>query len=240
MKHIAIYKRVSTRDQNLESQSIEIDRYIQAMYPYDQTREYADAFTGRQMKRPGMDELLCDVRAGKVERIIVLRLDRLGRTAKGLHDLFSELEERGVDLVSIRDSFDLRTPTGKLQAAILAAVGQYETEVRAERQAAGIEAAKARTIEARRLHQEEYWPIPAIARQLRLTEKSVERILRGNSAVYWGGKGTGRRRKPAPRAEIERLQRSGLTQNEIAKVLGISRSSICRRLSEMRIAKLPA
>ncbi len=84
-----------------------------------------------------MDKLMDDLRSGKVERIVVWRLDRLGRTTKGLCQLFDELSERKVDLVSLKDGFSLASPAGRLHARILASVAEYETEVRAERVAAG-------------------------------------------------------------------------------------------------------
>jgi len=98
---------------------------------------YRDKFTGKSMDRPGMEKLLADLRAGKVERIVVWRLDRLGRTTRGLCQLFDELGERTVDLVSLKDGFSLASPAGRLHARILASVAEYETEVRAERVAAG-------------------------------------------------------------------------------------------------------
>ena len=84
-----------------------------------------------------MERLLADLRAGKVDRIVVWRLDRLGRTTRGLCQLFDELTERKVDLVSLRDGFSLSSPAGRLHARILASVAEYETEVRAERIEAG-------------------------------------------------------------------------------------------------------
>ena len=89
-----------------------------------------------------MDTLMDDFRAGKVERIVVWRLDRLGRTTKGLCQLFDELAERRVDLVSLKDGFSLASPAGRLQARILASVAEFEGEVRAERVAAGQQAAR--------------------------------------------------------------------------------------------------
>ena len=77
------------------------------------------------------------LRAGKLERIVVWRLDRLGRTTRGLCQLFDELRERKVDLVSLKDGFSLDSPAGRLHARILACVAEYETELRAERVAAG-------------------------------------------------------------------------------------------------------
>ena len=95
------------------------------------------------MDRPNMARLLADVDAGKIGRIVVWRLDRLGRTAAGLTKLFADLQERKVGLLSLRDSLDLETPAGRLMANVLASVAAYETEVRRERQQVGIEAAKA-------------------------------------------------------------------------------------------------
>lgn len=89
------------------------------------------------MDRPGMDKLVAELRADNIERIVVWRLDRLGRTTRGLCQLFDELGERKVDLVSLKDGFSLSSPAGRLHARILASVAEYETEIRAERVAAG-------------------------------------------------------------------------------------------------------
>ncbi len=131
---------MSSRDQSHASQLPDLERWVA-------TREgsvewYRDTFTGRTMTRPGMDRLMADIRAGKVGTLVVWRLDRLGRTAKGLTSLFEELREMGVGLVSLKDGLDLSTPAGRLMAHVLASVAAYETEVRAERVAAGQAAAK--------------------------------------------------------------------------------------------------
>lgn len=97
--------------------------------------------------RPGMTKLLADIRTGRIKSVVVWRLDRLGRTAKGLTALFDELVMLKVNFVSLKDGIDLGTPAGRLIANVLASVASYETEVRAERIAAG-KAAKAAKIEA--------------------------------------------------------------------------------------------
>jgi DNA invertase Pin-like site-specific DNA recombinase len=131
----AIYCRVSSRDQSHASQTPDLERWAEA---HDgPVKWFKDKITGRTMIRPGMDQLMEQLQSGKLERIVVWRLDRLGRTAKGLCHLFDELTERKVDLVSIKDGFSLASPAGRLHARILASVAEYETEVRAERVAAG-------------------------------------------------------------------------------------------------------
>ena len=134
-KFTAIYLRVSSKQQDHASQMPDLERWVAA---HDgQVVWYRDKFTGKTMDRPGMERLLTDLRAGKVERIVVWRLDRLGRTTRGLCQMFDELTERKVDLVSMKDGFSLASPAGRLHARILASVAEYETEVRAERVAAG-------------------------------------------------------------------------------------------------------
>ena len=131
----AIYCRVSSRDQSHASQLPDLERWADA---HDRpVKWFKDKFTGRTMFRPGMDQLMEQLRSGRLERIVVWRLDRLGRTTKGLCQLFDELTERKVDLVSLKDGFSLASPAGRLHARILASVAEYETEVRAERVAAG-------------------------------------------------------------------------------------------------------
>jgi DNA invertase Pin-like site-specific DNA recombinase len=134
-KHSAIYVRVSSKQQDHASQMPDLERWVAAHG--GAVNWYRDKFTGKTLDRPGMEKLLGDLRAGKVERIVVWRLDRLGRTTRGLCQLFDELGERKVDLVSLKDGFSLASPAGRLHARILASVAEYETEVRAERVAAG-------------------------------------------------------------------------------------------------------
>jgi DNA invertase Pin-like site-specific DNA recombinase len=141
-KIVAIYLRVSSRSQDTQSQEPDLRRWAQAQDKDQPVRWYRDKFTGKTMDRPGFNRLAADVHAGKVARVVVWRLDRLGRTAKGLTALFEDLLARGVDLVSLKDGLDLETPAGRLMANVLASVAAYETEVRAERIMAGQAAAR--------------------------------------------------------------------------------------------------
>jgi DNA invertase Pin-like site-specific DNA recombinase len=141
-KHTAIYLRVSSRSQDTQSQEPDLKRWAQSQGKDQPVRWYRDKFTGKTMDRPGFNRLVADVEAGKVARVVVWRLDRLGRTAKGLTSLFEDLLARGVDLVSLKEGLDLATPAGRLMAKVLAGVAAYETEVRAERIMAGQAAAR--------------------------------------------------------------------------------------------------
>jgi DNA invertase Pin-like site-specific DNA recombinase len=138
---IGIYLRVSKgRGQDTASQEPDLNRW--AAGQAEPVAWYRDKWTGKTMDRPGMTKLLADVASGQLRTIVVWRLDRLGRTAKGLVTLFEDLQARKVNLVSLKDGLDLSTPAGRLMANVLASVAAYETEVRAERIHAGLEVAR--------------------------------------------------------------------------------------------------
>ena len=143
MKHIAIYVRVSKRNgQDVRSQLPDLERWAAAQ---DRpVRWYKDKFTGKTMDRPGWNRLQAAIDAAEVSAVVVWRLDRLGRTAKGLTALFHDLREKKINLISLKDGLDLATAAGRLMANVLASVAQFETEVRAERILAGQAAARAK------------------------------------------------------------------------------------------------
>jgi len=142
MRSIALYLRVSkTRGQDTRSQKPDLERWAAAQDA--PVKWYTDRFTGKTMDRPGWKDLEADIAAGRVSAVVCWRIDRLGRTARGLTALFDELQKRKVNLVSLKDGLDLSTPAGRLMANVLASVSQFETEVRAERILAGQAAARA-------------------------------------------------------------------------------------------------
>jgi len=140
-QHIAIYVRVSSKAQDQRSQISDLEKW--ASTQDGEIVWYRDKFTGKTMDRPSWNKLVMAMESGKVSKVVVWRLDRLGRTAKGLTALFDDLTTRKIGLFSLRDSLDLSTPAGRLMANVLASVAAYETEVRAERVLAGQAAARA-------------------------------------------------------------------------------------------------
>ena len=141
-KHAAIYVRVSTNPQDVKSQEPDLQRWADAQE--QPVVWYRDTATGKTMDRPGWAKLEAAIRKGQVSAVVCWRLDRLGRTAKGLTALFDELCRRKVNLVSMKEGLDLATPAGRLMANVLASTAQYETEVRAERVMAGQAVARAK------------------------------------------------------------------------------------------------
>lgn len=190
---VGLYMRVSSA-KGQETRSQEPDLQTWAKAQPDEVVWYRDRFTGTTMERPGLDRLLSDARSGKLTKVCVWRLDRLGRTAKGLLTLLEELQVLGVGFVSLREGFDLATPAGRLMAGVLASVAAYETEVRKERQLAGIAKAK---IEGKR------WGGRKAGTRVRLTEEKevVIRQLHGEGkSVAFISRTVGLTRKTVYRA----------------------------------------
>jgi DNA invertase Pin-like site-specific DNA recombinase len=166
MSHVAIYLRVSSKRQKTESQKPDLEKWVASQTT--EAKWYSDKFTGKTMDRPGWKQLEADIAAGKVSTVVVWRLDRLGRTAKGLTALFDDLLKRKINLVSLKDGLDLSTPAGRLMANVLASVAQFETEVRQERVLAGQEVARAKGVK---------WGGSEAGRRLKVSEDK-EAIIR--------------------------------------------------------------
>ena len=98
------YARVSTRDQNLELQ-------LDALNKAGCERIFTDKLSGAQVERPGLNEALSHLR--EADTLVVWKLDRLGRSVKGLVDLVNELEAQKVHFQSITDGVDTKTPAGR-------------------------------------------------------------------------------------------------------------------------------
>ncbi|MFB0553714.1 MAG: recombinase family protein [Phycisphaerae bacterium] len=143
-KITAVYVRVSSRVQSTRSQMPDLKKYV-AAYTDKNTKIhwFVDKMSGKSMDRPEWNKLAKKIMDNRVERLIVWRLDRLGRTAAGLTKLFDELNKRKVKFISVKDGIDLSTSAGRLIANVLASVAAYEIEVGSERIRAGQKAAKA-------------------------------------------------------------------------------------------------
>ena len=132
-----IYVRVSSNQQDMRSQEADLRAYANGK----EVLWFRDKATGTDFNREGWKKLEEAISSGKVTELVVWRLDRLGRTAGETISLLDRLESLGVKFVSIKDNFDPSTVTGRLMRNILASFSAYETEVRKERQYAGIRAA---------------------------------------------------------------------------------------------------
>lgn len=142
-KRTVVYVRVSGNSQDLASQLPDLKKWVAVHGGGDEIVWLDDHFTGKLWTRPGWTKVWEAIEAGGVRRLVVWRIDRLGRTTLELVKLYRDLEERGVTLVSIKENIDRTSAAGKLFADMLAAFAAFETEVRRERVVAGIAAARA-------------------------------------------------------------------------------------------------
>ncbi len=154
--------------------------------------EYLDeGVSGAQDSRPGLDGLLKDAQAGKLDLVVVWRLDRLGRSLKHLLKLLDELTSYGVGFTSLRDpGIDTTTASGRLLLQLLGAFAEFERNLIRERVVAGVRRAQANGVHCGR--------------------PKVELDLRPARA----------------------LLNEGRAVREVASILGVSRSTLRRRLEE--------
>ena len=127
------YARVSTSDQRLELQT-------EALTDAGCEKIFTDTESGAKADRKGLNAALEFARPG--DSLVVWKLDRLGRTMKGLIDLASQLESNKVELVSLTDGIDTKTSAGRFFFHVMAAMATMERELILERTRAGLEAAK--------------------------------------------------------------------------------------------------
>jgi DNA invertase Pin-like site-specific DNA recombinase len=131
------YVRVSTRRQTVDQQ---VDALIAADVAIENI--YGDVISGAKWDRDGLSVLRDRLRPG--DTLVVVALDRLGRSLSEMVKLLDWIVENEITLVSLREGIDLSTPTGRMLAGIFGALGEYERALIIERAEAAREAARAR------------------------------------------------------------------------------------------------
>ena len=127
------YVRVSTVEQNE-------DRQYEALERYDIEKYFQDKSSGKDTNRVQFQEMMNYAREG--DTIYVEDFSRLARSTEDLLRIVRELEEKHIGLVSMKESIDTGTSTGKLLLTVLAAIAEFERTNMLERQREGIEIAK--------------------------------------------------------------------------------------------------
>lgn len=127
------YARVSTPEQDLKPQ-------LAALSEAGCERVFSDKASGAKADRAGLADALSHARKGDI--LVVWKLDRLGRTMKGLIDLSVDLAQRGIGLRSITDGIDTAGTAGKLVFHIMAAMAEMERDLVRERTTAALMIAK--------------------------------------------------------------------------------------------------
>lgn len=145
-KQTAIYLRVSTLDQEngLKSQRRALKDYCSnhKMKPV----WYIDRLSGKDTNRPAFKKLQRDIFNGKVNTVVVWKLDRLSRSLKDGINILCDWLDKQVRIISITQQLDFSGATGQLIAGVLLAVAQMERENLRENTKRGLAAAKARGV----------------------------------------------------------------------------------------------
>ena len=139
----AIYTRVST-DQGLEQDFNSLDAQYDASQAYIRSQAHAGwtllrakyddgGFSGGNTDRPALQRLLEDVRAGKIDVIVVYKVDRLTRSLADFAKLVELFDEHNVSFVSVTQQFNTTTSMGRLTLNVLLSFAQFEREVTSER-----------------------------------------------------------------------------------------------------------
>jgi len=198
----AVYVRVSTDHQRTDSQEQELKRYCRQR-GWTNPTFFTDRISGAKTSRPELDKLMHRIRGGEVERLVVYKLDRLGRSLTHLALILDELNRLQVPLIVTSQGIDTSdaNPAGRLQLGVLMAVAEFERGMIRERVQAGLRAARARgtrlgrpgTLQSLRSQVQGLTRlglgIRAIARKLQIPVGSAFKLVKGLRAGGQGSQG---------------------------------------------------
>lgn len=131
------YARVSTTDQKL-------DRQIDSLSEHGvhKANIYQEKITGTKRNRPELDRLMENIQAG--DTVIISELTRLGRSTRDLINISEQFQDKGVELISLKENIDTTTATGKAMFGMLSVMAQFERDIISERTKEGLKSARAR------------------------------------------------------------------------------------------------
>ena len=144
VRKIAIYTRVSTLDQTIDNQLIELRDHCSKM-GWEVTQEYADkgmSGTLSRQKRPALNSLIKDAYWKKFDSVVCWDISRLGRSMKELIKFLSDMKDRDIGICSVRQGFDTSTSMGEIMFQFVGILSSWEREMIRERTLAGLERAR--------------------------------------------------------------------------------------------------
>ena len=189
MKKAALYCRVSTGDQHLETQLLDL-RELAKQRGLEVVREYSDVISGAKSKRPGLDSLMSDARRHRFDVLLVAAFDRIARNVRHFLEVLDELHHLGVEFISLRENIDTSGPLGRAMVVIVGAIAELERSLIVERVRAGMRRAK---LEGRRIgrtplqvdraallrDRQRGLSLNQLARAYKISKASVCRVLNG-------------------------------------------------------------
>ena len=142
MKRAAIYVRVSTADQRVESQLYDL-RELAAQRGLEIVTEYADrGISGTKARRPGLDLMMADARRKKFSVVLVAAFDRIARSTRNFLQIIDELDSMGIEFISRREGVATGDAMGRLFVTIISAIAELERSLVVERVKSGMRRAR--------------------------------------------------------------------------------------------------
>lgn len=138
----AIYCRVSTLDQNPQTQLLDLQQ-LAAQRTFEIVKVYTDhGVSGTRTRRPALDEMLADARRGRFEVLLIWSCDRIARSTRHLLEVLDELSRLQIQFVSFREALDTSGALGRAVTVIIGAIAELERSLIIERVRAGMRRAK--------------------------------------------------------------------------------------------------
>ncbi len=198
---VAVYYRVSTDRQDLDSQINTVQGWLEALpeerRPQSTTVYQDEGISGKTLNRPGFQALLIDARTGKLDTIICYRLDRFSRHATTAIRLLLDLDEAGVAFISVTQpvlNLGHENPFRRTMLAAFAEIAEIERETIVARVRAGLDAARKRGVKLgapiktnldlknrATILKEEGKTFKEIAQQLKLSVGTIHRMIHEDS-----------------------------------------------------------
>jgi len=196
VKRAALYMRVSSVDQHLETQLHDL-RQMASQRGYEIVQEYTDRISGVKAKRPGLDQMMADARRGRFDVVLVWASDRIARSVKHFLEVLDEFNRLNIEYVSFREQIDTGGPLGRAIVVIIGAVAELERNLIIERVRAGMRRAKleGRSIgrpalvldrEAILRDRHQGQSLGQIARSHRISRATVHKIVHSETASEQG------------------------------------------------------
>jgi DNA invertase Pin-like site-specific DNA recombinase len=141
MKRAVLYTRVSTCDQNPETQALDLRRLAEQR-GFEIVHEYSDRISGAKAKRPELDQMMAAAHRREFDVVLVWAADRLARSVRHFLEVLDTLNHQGIEFVSFRENLDTGGPLGRAVIVIVSAVAELERNLIIERVRAGLRRAR--------------------------------------------------------------------------------------------------
>jgi len=145
---IATYTRISTDEAHqpysLEAQAVKLKAYAESQEGWRIVRRFTDQASGASLERPGLQRALREAEAKRFDLLLVYRVDRLGRSVRGLAQILEQLDSAGVLFRSATEPFDTSSSAGRMMVQMLGVFAEFERATIVERVIAGMERKAAR------------------------------------------------------------------------------------------------